>query len=125
MLLSPLLLILLGVLRSHERARQLHGSTPRDDIGPMNPVVAHSGPLLAVAGRGAGDGRAVLVDALALVGVDSSPDKGSLTSPGKGSAGAMRVTRLLLTLSSDVTATDDEAVKAFSTCSSVFAIPNV
>ena len=26
------------------RARQLHGSTPRDDVGPMDPVVAHSGP---------------------------------------------------------------------------------
>ena len=26
------------------RARQLCGSTPRDDVEPMNPVVAHSGP---------------------------------------------------------------------------------
>ena len=33
--------------------------------------------------------------------------------------------RLLFTLSSDVTATDDEATRAFSTGSSSFAIPNV
>ena len=26
------------------RARQLYGSMPRDDVGPMDPVVAHSGP---------------------------------------------------------------------------------
>ena len=26
------------------RARQLRSSTPRDDVGPMNPVVAYSGP---------------------------------------------------------------------------------
>ena len=32
---------------------------------------------------------------------------------------------LLLTLSSDVTATDDEAMKTFSTGSSSFAIPKV
>ena len=25
------------------RARQIHGSAPRDDVGPMNPVVAHCG----------------------------------------------------------------------------------
>ena len=27
------------------RARQIRDSTPRDDVGPMNPAVAHSGPL--------------------------------------------------------------------------------
>ena len=26
------------------RARLLRGSTPRDDVGPMNPDVAYSGP---------------------------------------------------------------------------------
>ena len=26
------------------RARQLRGSTPRYEVGPINPVVAHSGP---------------------------------------------------------------------------------
>ena len=26
------------------RARQLHGSTPRDEVGPMNPIVSDSGP---------------------------------------------------------------------------------
>ena len=35
------------------------------------------------------------------------------------------VARLLLKLSSDVTATDDEAIRAFSTGSSSFDIPNV
>ena len=58
-------------------------------------------------------------------GVDAPPDKGSCTSLGKDSAGAIRVARLLLALSLDVTATDDEAVRAFSTGSSSFAIPNV
>ena len=37
----------------------------------------------------------------------------------------IRVTRLLLTLSSDVTEADDEAVRAFSTVPSSFAIPSV
>ena len=59
-------------------------------------------------------------------GVDASPDKGSRTSPGKDSASAMRMARLLLALSLDVIATDDEAMmRAFSTGSSLFAIPNV
>ena len=58
-------------------------------------------------------------------GVDAPPDKGSRTSPGKDSAGAIRVARLLSALSSDVTATDDEAMRAFSTGPSSFAIPNV
>ena len=31
------------------RARQLRGSTLRDDVGPMDPVVAYSAPVLAVA----------------------------------------------------------------------------
>ena len=65
------------------------------------------------------------VDALPDKGVDAPPDKGSRTSPGKDSAGAIRVARLLLALSLDVTATDDEAMRAFSTGSSSFAIPNV
>ena len=58
-------------------------------------------------------------------GVDAPPDKGSRTSPGKDSAGAIRVARLVLALSLDVTATDDEVVRAFSTGSSSFAIPNI
>ena len=65
------------------------------------------------------------VDALPDKGVDAPPDKSSRISPGKDSAGATRVARLLLALSLDVTATDDEAVRAFSTDSSSFAIPNV
>ena len=65
------------------------------------------------------------VDALSDKGVDAPPDKGSRTSPGKDSADAIKVARLLLPLSSDVTATDDEAMRAFSTGSSSFAIPNV
>ena len=107
------------------RALQLRGSMPRDDVRPMNPVVTHSHPLLAVAGTGAGEGRASLGDALPPLGVDAPLDKGSFTSPGKGSAGAIRVARLLLTLCSDVTATDDEAMKVFLTSASSFAIPNV
>ena len=39
-------------------ARELRGSTPRDDVGLMDPVIAHSDPLLDVAGTGAGEGRA-------------------------------------------------------------------
>ena len=46
------------------------------------------------------------------------PLKGSRTSPGKESAGAIRMAKLQLALSSDITATDDEAVRAFSTGSS-------
>ena len=65
------------------------------------------------------------VDALPDKGVDAPPDKGFRASPGKNSAGAMRVVRLLLALSSDVTATDDAAMRAFLTGSSSFAIPNV
>ena len=65
------------------------------------------------------------VDAPPEKGVDAPPDKGSRNSPGKDSAGAIRVARLLLALSSDVTATDKEATRAFSTGSSSFAIPNV
>ena len=38
---------------------------------------------------------------------------------------SIKVARLLLALSLDVTATDDEARRAFSTGSSSFAIPNV
>ena len=65
------------------------------------------------------------VDALPDKGVDAPPDKDSRTSPGKDSAGAIRVTRLLLALYLGVTATDDEAMKAFSTGSPPFAISNV
>ena len=65
------------------------------------------------------------VDAPPVKGVDTPPDKDFRTSPGKDSAGTIRVARLLLALSSDVTATDDEAMRAFSTGSSSFAIPNV
>ena len=56
---------------------------------------------------------------------DAPPDKGSRTSPGKDSAGAIRGARLLLALSLGVTATNDEAMRAFSTGSSSFTIPNV
>ena len=65
------------------------------------------------------------VDAPSDKGVDARPDKGSRTSPSKDSAGAIRVARLLLALFLDVTATDDEAMIAFSTGSSSLAIPNV
>ena len=82
-------------------------------------------PLVAVAGTGAGEDRTVSGDALPSLGVDAPPNKGSLTSPAKGSAGAIKVARLLLTLSSDVMATDDEVMTAFSTGSSSFAILNV
>ena len=95
-------------------------------------------PVLAVAGTGAGEGRAVSGDALHPLGVDAPPDKGvvappdksvdappdkgSRTSPGKESAGAIRMAKLLLALSSDVTATNDEAMRAFSTGSSSLAL---
>ena len=80
-------------------------------------------PLLAVAGTGAGEGRAVSGAALTPLGVDAPPDKGvdalpdknSRTSPGKNSAGAIRGARLLLALSSNVTATDEVAMRPFST----------
>ena len=112
------------------RSCQLRGRTPCDDVGPMNPVVAYSGPVLAVASTGAGEGRAVSGDAFTPLGVGAPPDKGvdalpgigSRTSPGKDSAGAIRVARLLLVLSSDVTATDDEAMRSFSTSSSSFTL---
>ena len=81
--------------------------------------------LVAVAGAGAGEGHAVSGDALPSLGDDAPPDKGSLTSPVKSSAGAIRVARLLLTLFSDVMATDNEVMNAFSTDSSSFAILNV
>ena len=79
-------------------------------------------PVLTVAGTRAGEGRAVLGDVLNLFGVDAPPDKGSRTSPSNYSAGATRVDRLLLALSSDVTATDDEVMRVFSTGSSSFAL---
>ena len=82
-------------------------------------------PLLAVAGTGTGEGCAVVGDALPPFGVDAPPEKGSFTSPGKGSVGAIRVARLLLTMSSDVTVTDDEVVRASSIGSSSFAILSV
>ena len=44
------------------RARQLRGSTPRDGVWPMDPVVACSGPVLAVACTGAGESRTVTGD---------------------------------------------------------------
>ena len=69
------------------RARKLRGRTPRDDVGPMNPVVAHISPLFAVAGMGAGESLPVSGDALPPVGGDAPPDKGSLTAPGNSSAG--------------------------------------
>ena len=111
-------------------ARQLRGSTPRDGAGPITLLLRIAVPVLAVAGTGAGEGRAVSGDALTPLGVDAPPDKGvdappdkgSRTSPGKDSAGAIRMARLLLALSSDVAATDDEAMRAFSTGSSPFAL---
>ena len=121
-------------------------------------------PVLAVAGMGTGEGRAVSSDALTPLGVDAPPDKGidalpdkgvdappdkgldappdkgvdappdkgvgappvkdSRNLPGKDFAGARRGARLLLALSSDVTATD-EAMGSFSTGSSAFANSNV
>ena len=82
-------------------------------------------PLLAVAGTGTGEGCAVSGDAFPPLGVDAPPDKGSLTSPGNGHTGAIKMERLLLKLSSDVTAIDNEGRRAFSIGSSLFAIPNV
>ena len=79
-------------------------------------------PVLAVTDTRAGEGRTVLVDALPPLGVDAPPDKGSRTSPGKDSAGAIRMARLLLALSSNVMATDDEAMRVFSAGSSSFAL---
>ena len=101
-------------------------------------------PVLAVAGTGSGEDHAVLGDVLAPLGVDAPkgvdalpdkgvdappdksnnapPDKGSRTSPGKESAGAIRMAKLLLALSSDVTATNDKAMRAFSAGSSSFAL---
>ena len=92
----------------------------------------------SVAGMGAGEGRSVSGDALTPLGVDAPPDKGvdappdksvdappdkgSRTSPGKESAGAIRMAKLLLALSSDVTATNDEAMRVFSTGFSSFAL---
>ena len=73
--------------------------------------------VLAVAGTGTDEGRAVPDK-----GVDAPPDKGSRTSPGQDSADAIWMARLLLALSSDVTATDDEAMRTFSTGSSSFAL---
>ena len=59
------------------RARQLRGSTPCDDVGPMNPVAAHSGPpLLAGAGSGADESPAILGDASPPLGGDALPAKG-------------------------------------------------
>ena len=137
------------------RARQLRGSTPRDDVGPMNPVVVYSGPLSCCSRHGGQRRSRCLGGALTPLGVDAPPDKGvdalpdkgvdafpdkgvdappdkgvgappdkgadtppnegvgtpfdkgSRTSSGKDSAGAIRMARLLLALSSDVTATDD------------------
>ena len=106
-------------------ARQLRGSTPPDDVGPIILLSRIAAPLLAVAGTRTGEGRDVSGDALPPLSVDAPPDKGYLTSTGKGSADPTRVARLLLMMSSDVTATDDEATRAFSTGFSSFAIPNV
>ena len=107
------------------RAHQLHDSTPRGDVGPTNSVVAHSDPLSCCSQHGGRRKSCCFSSVPPPSGGDSPPLKGSLTSPEKGFAGAIRVARLLLTLSSDVTATDDEAMKAFSTGSSSFAILNV
>ena len=102
-------------------------------LGRWTLLLRIAAPVLAVAGTGVGEGRAVLGDGLSPLGVDAPPDKGvdaladkgSCTSPSKYSAGATRVERLLLALSSDVTTTDDEVMRAFSTGSSSFALPNV
>ena len=56
-------------------ARQLRGSTPRDDVGSMNPVVVHSEPLLAVPGTGTGESPAVSGDAPLTLGGDVSLTK--------------------------------------------------
>ena len=44
-------------------------------------------PLLDVAGMGAGESPSSSCDAPLSLGGDAPPDKGSLTAPGKGSAG--------------------------------------
>ena len=100
--------------------------------------------VFAVAGTRTGEGRTVSGDVLTPLGVDAPPDKGVGAPPDEGvdalpdqgvdalpdqdvedSSGVIRVARLLLALSSDVTATNKEAMRAFSTGSLSFAIPNV
>ena len=69
------------------RVRQLRGSTPRYDAGPMNPVVALAAPLLDVADMRAGESPFNSCDAPPSLDGDAPPDKGSLIAPGQGSAG--------------------------------------
>ena len=69
------------------RARRLRGRTSRHDVGPRNPVVAHNGPLLAVAGTGAGENPPVSADAPHPLGGDALPDEDSPAAPGKCSVG--------------------------------------
>ena len=106
------------------RARQLRGSTPRDGVWPMDPVVACSGPRSCCSLHGGRRKSHCYGRRFTPLGVDAPPDKGSHTSPGKDPAGAIRVARVLLALSLDVTATDDEAMRVFSTGSSSVVIPN-
>ena len=69
-------------------ARWFHGSTPRDDVGRSNYVVAHIAvPLFAVACTGGGERPPVSGDASPLLGGDAPPDEGSPAAPGKHSAG--------------------------------------
>ena len=67
-------------------ARQLRGSTPRGDVGSMNPV-AHNGPPSCCSWHRDRQKSLCFGRRCPPLGVDASPDKGSLTAPGKGSAG--------------------------------------
>ena len=69
------------------RARRLHGNTPRDNLGPRNPVVAHSN-LSSRCSRHRGRQKSpVWGDATPSIGGDAPSDKGPPAAPGKGSAG--------------------------------------
>ena len=69
------------------RASQLYGITPRDVVGLVNPVVAHSGPLFCCSRHGGRRRSRCVGQGSSSIRGDAPPEKESLTSPGKGSAG--------------------------------------
>ena len=85
-----LLIVVVGAYSpvTGNHAYQLHGSTPRGNVGPRNRVVAHRAVLLlAVAGTGAGESSPVSGNAPSTLGGDAPPDEGPPAALGKGSAG--------------------------------------
>ena len=67
------------------RARQLRGSTPRDDVGPMNLAVAYSGPRSCCSQHGGRrESRCFRRRSPTQLGVDAPPDKGVDALPDKG-----------------------------------------